>query len=165
MTIKEATMKWVNEFNAIPMGVVNKLMKADYDEIIEVTPPVIGDLVTLYETGEQGVIDDYDGSVYVIGLEDGSTVKAGQEDFEVSRDDYLPMWGTMWSFGDSIDEEWLDGEYLGNHIREMAECGFRIYEQEDWGHIFGIDGAGYDFYDSHWIPLYKARGIKWHSEK
>ena len=44
----------------------------------------------------------------------------------------------------------------------MADCGFRIYEQEDYGYIFGIDGAGYDFYEAHWIPLYKARGLKWH---
>ena len=21
---------------------------------------------------------------------------------------------------------------------------------------------GYDFYENHWIPLYKARGLQWH---
>lgn len=47
----------------------------------------------------------------------------------------------------------------------MADCGFRIYEQEDYGYIFGIDGAGYDFYDEHWCPLYKARGLRWHDEE
>lgn len=26
----------------------------------------------------------------------------------------------------------------------------------------GIDGAGYDFYEAHWIPLYEARGLHWH---
>lgn len=47
----------------------------------------------------------------------------------------------------------------------MADCGFRIYESDDFGgYIFGIDGAGYDFYDAHWIPLYKARGLRWHKE-
>ena len=44
----------------------------------------------------------------------------------------------------------------------MADCGFRIYQSEDYGYVFGIDGAGYNFYEAHWIPLYKARGFQWH---
>ena len=27
-----------------------------------------------------------------------------------------------------------------------------------------MDGCGYDFYLEHWVPLYKARGLKWHDE-
>ena len=38
----------------------------------------------------------------------------------------------------------------------MADCGFRIYEQEDYGYIFGIDGAGYNFFDEH-FELYIRR--------
>ena len=34
-----------------------------------------------------------------------------------------------------------------------------------FGYIFGIDGAGYDFYEDHWIPLYKERGIQWHDKE
>ena len=52
--------------------------------------------------------------------------------------------------------------YEGDGSKLMSECGFRVYESEDFGFIFGIDGAGYDFYESHWIPLYKARGLRWH---
>ncbi len=77
---------------------------------------------------------------------------------------FLPVWGWMWTFGDGIDEEWATGEYLGPHIQEMADCGFRLYQSEDFRLIFGIDGAGYDFYEAHWIPLYRARGLKWHKE-
>lgn len=76
--------------------------------------------------------------------------------------DFLPMWGTMWSFGDSADDYWLEEE---DGLELMAECGFRIYEQEDFGYLFGIDGAGYSFMDEHWIPLYKARGLQWHREE
>ena len=47
----------------------------------------------------------------------------------------------------------------------MSECGFRIFESEEFGYFFGIDGAGYDFYEQHWLPLYKARGLKWHDPK
>ena len=76
----------------------------------------------------------------------------------------LPMWGTMWSFGDSIDDYWLLGDdEIGakDHLKEMYECGFNIWDSE-YGVFFGIDGAGYDFYESHWIPLYDARGLQWH---
>lgn len=44
----------------------------------------------------------------------------------------------------------------------MSDCGFRIYKSEDYGYFFGIDGAGYSFYEEHWMPLYKARGLHWH---
>lgn len=79
---------------------------------------------------------------------------------EYNYTDFLPMWGTMWTFGESLDEDWARG-----NIEIMQECGFRVYESDDFGIIFGIDGAGYNFYESHWIPLYKARGLKWHDEK
>lgn len=73
----------------------------------------------------------------------------------------LPMWGTMWSFGDMLDDEWLETH---GGIEKMSECGFRIYHSEKHGYFFGIDGAGYNFYGAHWIPLYKARGLRWHDE-
>lgn len=73
--------------------------------------------------------------------------------------DSLPMWRVMWSFGDSADDYWLK---KGDGLELMAEYGFRIYEQEDFGYLFGIDGAGYNFMEAHWLPLYKARGLHWH---
>lgn len=73
---------------------------------------------------------------------------------------YFPMWGTVWTFNDSADEWWAE-----NHIDVMQECGFRVYDQEDFGIIFGIDGAGYNFYEAHWVPLYKARGLQWHEQE
>ena len=40
-----------------------------------------------------------------------------------------------------------------------------MYKHEEFGYFFGIDGAGYDFYEAHWTPLYKARGLHWHDER
>ena len=74
----------------------------------------------------------------------------------------FPMWGTMWSFGNSLDNYWLDEE---NGITRMSKCGFRIFKSEEFGYFFGIDGAGYDFYEAHWIPLYNERGLMWHDSK
>ena len=80
-------------------------------------------------------------------------------DNSTEYDEPLPAWDTMWSFDDISDIQWLDD--IKNR-KAMAACGFRIYEQEDFGYIFGIDGYGYDFYEAHWIPLYEARGLLWH---
>lgn len=168
MTIYEATSEWVREMNAIQQGMIAKMMKSDIDEWTEVTAPKPGDQVYVYEVPEEldtlehgGEIVSYDeeSDLYCIELYDGKKVSAAAEDFEVEYDGYLPMWGTMWSFGDSADDYWL--EEMGG-IRIMSECGFRIYEHEEFGYFFGIDGAGYDFYEAHWIPLYKARGLQWH---
>ena len=119
-TIREAATAWVDGFNAVPVAVVEKLMRLDLDEVLEITP--------------------------------------GRRDEDA---DYLPMWGTMWSFGNAADDYWLEEK---DGLELMAECGFRIYEQEDFGYLFGIDGAGYSFLHEHWIPLYKARGLRWHRE-
>ena len=165
-TRKDAAYAWVNGFNAIPQGVVEKLMKLDYDEVHEITPPSAGDYVRIEygeHRGEGGEILRYDDDEeqYEIDLDSGNgTIILAADDFEVERDDMLPAWGTMWSFGDSDDDCWLDH----GGLQVMADCGFRIFEQEDYGYIFGIDGAGYDFYEAYWIPLYKARGLKWSKE-
>lgn len=167
-TAREAAELWVSQFNAIPQPMLSKLMSMEPEEWREVTEPAIGDEVYVYELLDEwdtlehsGVIENMtkpDG-IYLITLNDGTSIQVGKEDFEVERDGSLPMWGTMWSFGDSCDEWWL--EEVGG-IQKMSECGFRIYENEDFGYFFGIDGAGYDFYESHWVPLYKARGLQWH---
>lgn len=53
----------------------------------------------------------------------------------------------------------------GPWIRLMSECGFRIFESEEFGYFFGIDAAGFDFYEAFWCPLYKARGLHWHDDE
>lgn len=166
LTIRDAAERWVHEMNAIPQGMIEKLMNIGDEDIHEVTEPAVGDSVYFYADlkgsgdGEiTGVDNKDDGVVYTIELETFETVKAYRQEFEVVYDDALPMWGTMWSFGDSADDWWLE-EGMGIEI--MSECGFRIYESDEFGYFFGIDGAGYNFYDEHWIPLYKARGLQWH---
>lgn len=163
MTIGDATYEWVREFNAIPQGMIAELMRNDIDSWQEVTVKSSGDRVYCYEHSEYGEIETYDceTEMYIVYLDNGEQVQVAEYEMELEYDDGLPMWGTMWSFGDSADDYWLSD---GNGIRIMSQCGFRIYEHEEYGYFFGIDGAGYDFYEAHWIPLYKARGLKWHDE-
>lgn len=161
-TIKDATYAWVKEMSRVPYSVAEKLLNANQDDLMEVTPPVPGNRVYVdygYGYGEIQKFEKQTGKYYV-KMDDGETVVVDDFDIEVQRDDRLPMWGTLWSFDDPCDQWWLE-----NNMEKMAACGFRIYQSEDYDYIFGIDGAGYDFYESHWIPLYKARGLCWHENQ
>ena len=81
-------------------------------------------------------------------------------DISLDHVSWLPMWGWMWTFDCRLDEGWAR-----DNADILADCGFRTYEDQETGDIYiGIDGAGYDFYAEHWIPLYKARGLRWHDE-
>jgi hypothetical protein len=77
--------------------------------------------------------------------------------------DFFPMWATMWSFGECIDNDWLEHS---DNIKRVSGCGIRVYETSipQLPYVLGIDGAGYDFYEAHWIPLYEERGLRWHEE-
>ena len=160
MTLREAAREWVKSFNAIPTSMVSKLWKAEPEDWSEVTYPEVGNSVYAYNYGSGEIIKvNYDDNRYTIKLASGNVVELGAEEMEIEYDGHLPMWGTMWSFGESVDKYWLDD----GGIELMSGCGFRIFKSEEFGYFFGIDGAGYDFYEAHWIPLYEERGLKWHS--
>lgn len=168
VTIKQATERWVSEMNRIDLSMIEKLMRVDPCSWYEITKPAYGNRVYFYgDTCKNGygeiykIKKDSKGVLYVIELDCGEIIEARDGEFEVEYDGMLPMWGWMWSFDDSADDYWLE-ELDG--VRIMSECGFRIYEHEEFGYFFGIDGCGYDFYEAHWIPLYKARGLHWHDE-
>lgn len=73
----------------------------------------------------------------------------------------FPAWGYVF-----VPENPLDIEWFYKNYREVSEkCGFIVYETNEIGLYLGIDGAGYDFYQFHWLPLYKLRGLKWHDER
>lgn len=129
MTIREAAQEWVGEMNAIPQAMIQKLMAADPCDWTEVTTPCKNDRVYYYEDSEYGEIvcinDEDDDIVYLIELENGKTVEAQDDDFEVIRYDELPMWGTMWSFGDGADDWWLENcKYSFSDLVENCKFAF-----------------------------------------
>lgn len=186
-TIKEATQAWVSEMNAIPHALLEKAYPhMDSDGLYELTPvstkwqcdscyeEFSDEEVEILEEKEH--INDYGNIICPTCFE--KSLKENEEDKEKGEytledcnafiekiedeDEYhdygLPMWGWLWN-PESIDEWWIK-----ENLQIVADCGFRIYESEEVGILIGIDGAGYDFYESHWIPLYKARGLQWHKE-
>ena len=65
-TKKDAAYAWVQEFNAIPQSVIEKLAKIDLEEngegITEITPPSCGDRIYIFSGdhyGENGEIRSY----------------------------------------------------------------------------------------------------------
>lgn len=92
------------------------------------------------------------------------------EEWDDDEDDYvefytdygnMPMWG--WAFDPSgyLTYEWMD-----EHREPLMDIGFTIIENVDNGFwCLGIDGAGYDFYEAHWLPLYELTGFEWHEDE
>lgn len=163
VTKENATRKWVNEFNSFPQDMISKLMQFDIDSWHEVTKPTVG--VDVWSNEYQGTYEvlsiDEETETAMIDV-DSEIKEVALNDISLESDTYLPMWGTLWQFGNSCDDYWLE-ELDG--LQLMSDCGFRIYEHDEWGYFFGIDGCGYDFYSGHWLPLYEARGLKWHDEE
>lgn len=124
ITKSDAAHEWVREFNAIDSGIIAKLMSMDIDDWQEVTTPRVCDRVYCFDSETYGEVVDIDNNDYTINLDDGTEITLSISDFEVERDSLLPMWGTMWSFGNGLDDKWLS-DYDG--IKLMSECGFRIF--------------------------------------
>jgi hypothetical protein len=56
-----------------------------------------------------------------------------------------------------IEDE--EDEFYGT--QEVEDTGISAFEIAG-ELVLGINGAGYDFYEHHWIPLYTALGYAWH---
>jgi hypothetical protein len=82
---------------------------------------------------------------------------------------YGIMWGTMFLVNDPVDKRRIqallqpvedeEDELYGSE--EVGNTGIFAFDI-DGEIVLGIHGAGYDFYEHHWIPLYEALGYAWH---
>ena len=168
-TVREAAVEWVRGFNAFPRTMIHQLVLDDPDSWEDLTELHKGLHVNTLVYGEGEIVDVvFEGKAvtYMVELDEpddkGNTVvECRAEDIEIDEYGLLPMWGTMWQFDDVCDEYWMEEK---NGIAVMSSCGFKIFHHEEWGYFFGIDGAGYDFYENHWIPAYLKRGLQWHDE-
>lgn len=159
-TIREAAELWVNEMNKIPTEMLYDI--AGWEEV---TLPTIGKSVWVRNECDLGeVIDvkdpDEDGAVwYEVELHGGKTVCCEKYNLAIQTDSDVPVWGTMWSFSDIVDNYWIEEK---GGLSVLSDCGFRVFYHDSYGYYFGVDSGGHDFFDRYWIPLYKARGMKWH---
>lgn len=72
-----------------------------------------------------------------------------EEDRWVERD--FPSWAYLW-----YPDSW-DGPNQLKEAKILSEAGFVVYRSpkiaEHFGLLYGIEGAGYDFFSRHWVPL------------
>lgn len=157
-TLDEQVDYWVNGFNSIPQEVVAKLWMYEPDSMFEITPLALYDRVYVYTEGAYGEIQSRkdDGDIVVELEGEDRVVTVGTDECEIV-DEYreaLPMWGTMWTFSDSVDKYMIEND-SGKMLQKMADNRLRIYKSDYFGYIFGVDGAGFSFRDEIFKPLYK----------
>lgn len=76
-----------------------------------------------------------------VDVDEPGLVEATREAWQESGDDDYDLAAAGWS--------------------DVGDTGIIAFDHD--GDIFlGVNGAGYSFYDSHWIPLYKALAYEWH---
>ena len=145
--INDKVEQWANTLNTVERDLIENSVKNNIDDWFELTKPSAGQF-DYFTNNTIESIDTYNGSYTVEDDEE----KYDLDDVEVEHDSFLPMWGAMWTFNNSYEEDWAR-----NHLYEFSEMGFRVYKYKPTGTLyFGIDGAGYNFYEAHWSPLYNA---------
>ena len=70
-------------------------------------------------------------------------------------------WGSLFHPRYSFEEDRIRADPKG--CAEAANV--LVYDSDETGILLAVDGAGYDFYEAHWIPLYEWLGYEWHEEE
>src|SRR5699024_6464757 len=101
---------------------------------------------------EKMIGDNYEIWENITQYEETSEEENGKELF--------PMWPTL------LEMQYRsDGIWVLENLDKGKGCGIDIYKYDDGENdmiLLGVDGAGYDFYEEHWLPLYNKRGFNWH---
>ena len=165
-TLRQAAESWVAGFSQVPASVIEKMAKVD-DAMYWYDSDSLRLAASPYITC--GYCQSaYEGALSLEQLEDECAADHGVPCLRCREnlgDDWRhgePLnafpsgWSTLFA-PDPIDARWILG-----HAEQVAALGLFVFESEDWGCLLGIDGAGFDFYDAYWIPLYELRGLQWH---
>jgi len=67
------------------------------------------------------------------------------------QQNHYPMWGYVWE----APEFYINSNYMD--VDKLYKLGIGVIECDDSYYLF-IAGAGYDFYNAHWIPLFRKLG-------
>jgi len=135
----EACKKWIRcHFSSIPTSLLERAYGPTFEEI-EILAPTLDDYKAEFIHG-----DNCDG-------ECDTCIYRPCEDQYYSEVPKIPMWGWVFVPDVSLDAEWIEE----NARKIYAECGIFVYRTDEIGVYLGINGAGYDFYEAHWLPLYR----------
>jgi hypothetical protein len=149
--LQSAVQRWIDSFSRIPGALIALAARADELDGYDVYDTKVLRLVAspqyvCIHCGEftrepEHACPGCDGSEYTM-----------------KYPDFFPCsWGTLFAPNEVLDSEWLI-----EHATEVADLGIYVFESDFFECLLGIDGGGYDFYEAHWVPLYKLRGLQWH---
>lgn len=159
--IKEHCMRRFNsEFNSIPLDVVEKYYDHELHDYIEQPSIFImrkewwnSVVAEKQKEIEEQYNLDY-GMLYPDDRPYESFEHYLEEEYYNEIMDYFynehyPMWGTVFEAKDSYVND-----VVKENIDSLYEIGIVvIYEKGNLNCMLFINGAGYDFYEAHWIPM------------
>jgi len=150
MNKREACERWVwGNFSMIPVTLLQKAYGEDWEAISVLAPT--------YEAVKQEWLAEH-------GEEYKDEPEYWIEDVIQEACDeqapLFPMWGYVFVPAYAFEASWFE-----DYADDVARCGFTVYETDEIGVYLGIQGAGYDFRQAHWLPLYDLRGLRWHDEE
>lgn len=158
----DCVKRMVNEFNMVSESLLERAFKDNIDDWTELTKYAEGDRVC-FDGGYAEVkkIDIRNNVVYILPEDEDEELELDINEPYQEFDSCFPMWGTLFNPNDSFVSDWIE-----EHLFETSNCGFRIFQDEQTGEIYlGVEGAGYDFYEAHWVKLYDAMGLQWHDSE
>ena len=170
--IKDAARRLVNGFSCVPYDWARVIAEhIDGDEAVAL--PMWGTLFKVEDSCDERKIRDMMRPIGVSTEDDIDDIREfveerglgidvedysdGDEDEPAYDIDEL-VYAVMDAWRDSYDE---DCAFADSGWQEVGDTG--ILAREFDGHLLlGINGAGYDFYERHWMTLYRALGYEWH---
>jgi hypothetical protein len=160
--VKNEASDWLNGLNALNPSV--NFMEDDYEQL-EV---VGGDKVYVNTTQDEEfedaadalestgiwkanpdgtLIDDGGNTVSLDDALDSATTDDLIEERFSDADQWPPMWSTVWRLDYLLS--WLTPQ----DVADFANVTVYSDANDVRGYLIGVNGAGYDFYETHWLPL------------
>jgi len=144
MTNLDIVKMRVNEdFNDIRLENVQKVFPYWFENTLTVEPT------------DKEVLDNYNKK----SMTEDEFEDAKMEMMDTQRE---VMWGTLFEAKNKFVAE----DIIDNSDAIISDAGFTIIDlsrenegEYETGVFLGVNGMGYDFFDAHWIPLYKILGV------
>jgi len=135
-----------HDFNDVPLENLERINEYWFEDVVHV------------EVSDND-IKDYLGVKSLDGVDEGQ-IDDAKESLDMEQSEI--MWGTLFEAKDTM----LAEKILANDEKIINGLGFTIIDMSrsdkvdayQTGVFLGINGAGYDFYEQHWVPLYRLFG-------
>jgi hypothetical protein len=158
MNKAEAVQKWVDGFNNIPQEWVKIVAESDSEYP---TLPMWGTMFIVERFDGEKMLENSRRMVYdkeqidLDEIEEKEGEKRRQEVEKAIEDD---AWDVL--------EDYIDEEMEGANcvLKDGSPTSIFIYEIMD-EYVIGVNGAGFNFFDSVWPSLYDACGLHWHTDE